>query len=296
MSTDDALVETLIEGYADRQGQPAAVLRPRRGARDLGECRSRMCSLPRRRCAAALAAPTVKKGGTLIEGYDRDFSPRWTPCSPPWDDPDFVAVYEYTMVRDAQGEYKPSLFASWTISSDLLTWTFKLRPEPQVPQRRADARRGGRRELQHLPRPEQGSERDLLAGGQERHRAGPHDRRRDDEHAVHRLPRDAGHRELDDPATSRRRKRLGDKLRRHAAPTAPARSTLRVLPAGHLGRGQPLGQLPGQRHPLRHEQGAGVPRLRHVGADRRGRPARQRDRDRQRQWSSRTRRRRTSAG
>ncbi len=72
-------------------------------------------------------AGPVQKGGQLIEGYDRDFSPM-NPVLTAWDDPDFVAVYEYTMVRDAQGDYKPSLFSSWTISSDLLTWTMELRP------------------------------------------------------------------------------------------------------------------------------------------------------------------------
>ncbi len=69
----------------------------------------------------------IKKGGQLIEGYDRDFS-TIDPVLTPWDDPDFVAIYEYTLVRDATGDYKPSLFSSWVVSDDLLTWTFTLRP------------------------------------------------------------------------------------------------------------------------------------------------------------------------
>lgn len=72
-------------------------------------------------------AGPVQKGGQLIEGYDRDFSPL-NPVLTPWDDPGFVAVYEYPLVRDAHGQYKASLFQSWDISSDLLTWTFTLQP------------------------------------------------------------------------------------------------------------------------------------------------------------------------
>ncbi len=72
-------------------------------------------------------AGPVTKGGQLIEGYDRDFSPI-NPVLTAWDDPDFVAIYEYPVIRDAHGAYKPSLFSSWTISDDLLTWTFALRP------------------------------------------------------------------------------------------------------------------------------------------------------------------------
>ncbi len=77
--------------------------------------------------AGSTNAGPVKKGGQLVEGYDRDFSPL-NPVLTAWDDPGFVAIYEYPLIRDAQGAYKPSMFESWTISSDLLTWTFKLRP------------------------------------------------------------------------------------------------------------------------------------------------------------------------
>lgn len=73
-------------------------------------------------------AGPVQKGGQLVEGYDRDFSPL-NPVLTPWDDPGFVAVYEYPLIRDANGEYKASMFESWEISPDLLTWTFTLRPD-----------------------------------------------------------------------------------------------------------------------------------------------------------------------
>ena len=38
------------------------------------------------------------------------------------------AIYEFPLIRDGGGG-PPSLFESWEISDDLLTWTFKLRPD-----------------------------------------------------------------------------------------------------------------------------------------------------------------------
>jgi ABC-type transport system substrate-binding protein len=70
------------------------------------------------------AEPVV--GGQLIEGYDRDFAVL-DPVLTTWDDPGFVALYEFPVVRDADGAYQPALFDSWTVSDDLLTWTFTLR-------------------------------------------------------------------------------------------------------------------------------------------------------------------------
>lgn len=69
---------------------------------------------------------TVKTGGTFIEGYDRDFTKMDTVLSG-WADPGYVALYEFTMIRDFQGKIVPALFDSWTVSSDKLTWTCKVR-------------------------------------------------------------------------------------------------------------------------------------------------------------------------
>lgn len=69
---------------------------------------------------------TVKTGGTFIEGYDRDFTKMDTVLSG-WADPGYVALYEFTMIRDFQGKIVPALFESWTVSSDNLTWTLKVR-------------------------------------------------------------------------------------------------------------------------------------------------------------------------
>ena len=73
--------------------------------------------------AEATGEPVV--GGTLIEGYDRDFAKN-DPVLTTWDDPALVAIYEFPLVRDADGAYQPALFDSWEVSDDLLTWTFKL--------------------------------------------------------------------------------------------------------------------------------------------------------------------------
>ncbi len=68
----------------------------------------------------------VQKGGTFIEGYDRDFTKMDTVLSG-WADPGYFALYEFTMIRDFQGKIVPALFESWTVSSDKLTWTCKVR-------------------------------------------------------------------------------------------------------------------------------------------------------------------------
>jgi peptide/nickel transport system substrate-binding protein len=65
-------------------------------------------------------------GGQLIEGYDRDFT-RMDTVQSNWADPAYVALYEFTVVRDAEGGYQPGLVDSWEISEDLLTWTFVIR-------------------------------------------------------------------------------------------------------------------------------------------------------------------------
>lgn len=79
------------------------------------------------------ASPTpaesqVSRGGTFIEGYDRDFN-KINPVASPWADPAFVAVYEFVMVRDAEGNFAPSLAKSWTVSDDATTWTFEIRDD-----------------------------------------------------------------------------------------------------------------------------------------------------------------------
>ena len=73
----------------------------------------------------AVAAGPVR-GGTFVEGYDRDFS-KVDPVATPWADPAIVAIYEFLQVRDSNGNFVPALAESWTVSDDDLTWTFKIR-------------------------------------------------------------------------------------------------------------------------------------------------------------------------
>ena len=53
-------------------------------------------------------------GGQLV-GYDRDFT-RMDTVRVNWADPAYVALYEFTVVRDADGAYQPALVDSWEIS------------------------------------------------------------------------------------------------------------------------------------------------------------------------------------
>ena len=74
--------------------------------------------------APAAGEPVV--GGTLIEGYDRDFT-KMDCIRTGWADPSWTALYEFTLIRDAAGLMVPALVDSWEVSEDLLTWTFKIR-------------------------------------------------------------------------------------------------------------------------------------------------------------------------
>jgi peptide/nickel transport system substrate-binding protein len=73
------------------------------------------------------AADEPVVGGTLIEGYDRDFT-KMDSILTNWADPAWVALYEHTVVRDPAGVMVPSLVDGWEVSEDLLTWTFTIRP------------------------------------------------------------------------------------------------------------------------------------------------------------------------
>ena len=69
---------------------------------------------------------TPKRGGTLKEGYDLDFS-RLDPINTNWYDPAFYAVYESLVTNDPSGNYVPQIAESWNVSSDGLKATFKIR-------------------------------------------------------------------------------------------------------------------------------------------------------------------------
>ena len=72
------------------------------------------------------AQDTPVQGGQFIEGYDRDFTKMDTVNSG-WADPGYNLIYEYTMLRDANGAIVAAMAESWTIAEDGLTWTLKIR-------------------------------------------------------------------------------------------------------------------------------------------------------------------------
>lgn len=67
-----------------------------------------------------------RPGGTLREGYDRDFS-RMDPINTTYYDPGFMALYEAIITLDADRKHVPEIAESWDTSADGKTWTFKLR-------------------------------------------------------------------------------------------------------------------------------------------------------------------------
>lgn len=129
MTGDEKKVEGLLEEYLERRIDRRKFFQ---GAAALGLTVSGAASLLAA-CGgddeAEKAAPAGKpvKGGTLIEGYDRDFT-AMDSVRTGWADPAFVSLYEFSVARDAKGEYVPAFVESWTVSDDLLTWTFTIPP------------------------------------------------------------------------------------------------------------------------------------------------------------------------
>ena len=72
------------------------------------------------------AAQAPRRGGTLIEGYDRVFSPITT-VNAAWIDPTQDALLESLVTTDPQGKVVPKLAESYSLSEDSKTLTFKLR-------------------------------------------------------------------------------------------------------------------------------------------------------------------------
>src|SRR5438874_13614280 len=76
--------------------------------------------------ATTTQGTSPKRGGTLREGYDLDFS-RLDPINTNWYDPAFYAVYESLVTNDPDGKYVPQIAESWTVAGDGLSVTFKIR-------------------------------------------------------------------------------------------------------------------------------------------------------------------------
>lgn len=69
-----------------------------------------------------------KPGGTLREGYDRDFS-RMDPINTTYYDPGFFALYEAIITVDPKRKFVPEIAEQWRPSSDGKVWTFKIRKD-----------------------------------------------------------------------------------------------------------------------------------------------------------------------
>jgi peptide/nickel transport system substrate-binding protein len=71
-------------------------------------------------------ASQVRRGGTLREGYDLDFS-RMDPINTSWYDPGFFALYEAAITLDQKARFVPQLATGWTVSGNGRIWTLKIR-------------------------------------------------------------------------------------------------------------------------------------------------------------------------
>ena len=76
--------------------------------------------------STSVQSSTPKRGGTLREGYDLDFS-RLDPINTNWYDPAFYAVYESVVTNDPQCNYVPQIAESWKVAPDGKSVTFKIR-------------------------------------------------------------------------------------------------------------------------------------------------------------------------
>jgi peptide/nickel transport system substrate-binding protein len=130
MSQDDARIEELVGSY-ERGRLSRREFFKRASALGLAApaitgLLAHAAAAGRRPDAAALAAAGPRRGGTLIEGYDRLFSPITT-INAAWIDPTHDALLESLVTVDPAGNLVPKLAESWTVSKDAKTWTFKLR-------------------------------------------------------------------------------------------------------------------------------------------------------------------------
>ena len=194
----------------------------------------------------------IKQGGTLIEGYDRDFSKN-DPVLSTWDDPAWMAIYEFPMIRDAQGGMTPSLFESWEISDDRLTWTFKLRPDLKF-QSGAPLDAAKMAENFNIFRDPKTGQNAIFW-----RRSPTSGRRRQTtvvvtiEEPVRRVPGDAGHRVLDDPTCASARRRATSTASTETDGTGPF--TLTEFTPGNQVRSTKWADYPGSNVPFINNRG-----------------------------------------
>ena len=126
LSAHDDHVEGLLEQYIE-QGIDRRQFFKRAGALGLSMSAASALLAPVASAARRVpAAAALTRGGTFIEGYDRDFT-KMDSAQSGWADPGYYALYEFTMIRDVKGKIVPAMAESWTISPDGKTWTLHIR-------------------------------------------------------------------------------------------------------------------------------------------------------------------------
>jgi peptide/nickel transport system substrate-binding protein len=119
-------VEGLLEQYVEQRIDRRQFFK-RAGALGLSMSAASVLLAPVASAARrAPAVAAVTRGGTFIEGYDRDFT-KMDAVQSGWADPGYYALYEFTMTRDPAGKIVPAMAESWTISPDGRKWILHIR-------------------------------------------------------------------------------------------------------------------------------------------------------------------------
>jgi peptide/nickel transport system substrate-binding protein len=126
LSGHDDSPESLLEQYAERRIDRRQFFK-RAGALGLSMSAASALLAPIASAAGrATARPQVTRGGTFIEGYDRDFTKMDTIVSG-WADPGYYALYEFTMTRDPHGRIVPAMAGSWQVKNGGRTWILNIK-------------------------------------------------------------------------------------------------------------------------------------------------------------------------
>src|SRR5215831_20079204 len=121
-TTIDKLVESYVTGGVSRRGFMRGALALGLSMSAIGELLA-ACS---NQTQPGQTSGTPKRGGTLREGYDLDFS-RMDPINTTWYDPGFFALYDALVTSDPQGNFVSQLAEKWSFSPDGKTATFTIR-------------------------------------------------------------------------------------------------------------------------------------------------------------------------
>jgi peptide/nickel transport system substrate-binding protein len=126
LSGHDDSLESLLEQYVERRIDRRQFFK-RAGAAGLSMSAASAFLTPVASAAGrAVAGPQITKGGTFIEGYDRDFTKMDTILSG-WADPGYYALYEFTQTRDPKGGIVPAMAESWQVKNGGRTWILNIR-------------------------------------------------------------------------------------------------------------------------------------------------------------------------